>query len=59
MLFFRSSIQNYEEKYQIHHGGFESSAFFQALGSFLGILCGSFAIGAVVGCCTAIVSFFL
>ncbi|GAB6027994.1 solute carrier 9, sub A, variant 3 [Chamberlinius hualienensis] len=52
-----SSIQNYEEKYMTHSGGgFESSAFFQALGSFLGLLCGSFAIGASVGCCTAILT---
>lgn len=52
------SIQNYAERYQSGSGGFETKAFFQALGDFFGIFMLSLVIGAVMGCLTALISFF-
>lgn len=52
------AIQNYAERYQIGSGGFESYAFFRALGDFLGIFSLSFFIGAVMGCITALLTKF-
>jgi len=51
------SIQNYEELYQSGTGGFETQAFFRALGDFFGIFTLSLLIGALMGCITAIISF--
>ncbi|RZC41334.1 sodium/hydrogen exchanger 7, partial [Asbolus verrucosus] len=52
------SIQNYEERYQSRSGGFETKAFFKAVGDFFGIFMLSLLIGAVMGCVTALISFF-
>lgn len=52
-----SSIQNYGERYQSGTGGFETKAFFKALGDFFGIFMLSLIIGAVMGCITALISF--
>lgn len=57
LFFLYSAIQNYAERYQVGSGGFESNAFFMALGDFLGIFSLSFIIGAVMGCLTALISF--
>ncbi|KAG5893184.1 hypothetical protein JTB14_016461 [Gonioctena quinquepunctata] len=51
------SIQNYERRYQSGTGGFETKAFFQAVGNFFGIFMLSLLIGAVMGCVTALISF--
>jgi hypothetical protein len=51
------SIQNYGERYQSGTGGFETQAFFRALGDFFGIFTLSLLIGALMGCITAIISF--
>ncbi|KAJ3623126.1 hypothetical protein MTP99_019376 [Tenebrio molitor] len=51
------SIQNYEERYQSRSGGFETKAFFKAVGDFFGIFMLSLLIGAVMGCITALISF--
>lgn len=56
-ILFCSSIQNYAELYQSGSGGFESTAFFKALGDFVGIFMLSLMIGAVMGCITALISF--
>ncbi|XP_075225926.1 na[+]/H[+] hydrogen exchanger 3 isoform X2 [Lycorma delicatula] len=52
------AIQNYAERYQIGSGGFESNAFFRALGDFIGIFSLSFFIGAMMGCITALLTKF-
>ena len=52
-LFFRSI-----EKFgKLSSGGFSASAFFSSLGNFVGIFAGAFAIGSVIGCITALISF--
>lgn len=56
-IYYFSSIQNYAERYQSGSGGFETKAFFQALGDFFGIFMLSLVIGAVMGCLTALISF--
>ncbi|XP_069104244.1 sodium/hydrogen exchanger 6-like isoform X5 [Argopecten irradians] len=38
--------------------GFSANAFFKSLGSFVGIFAGAFAIGAFIGCLTAVISKF-
>lgn len=62
MVYFRyfaySSIQNYAERYQSGSGGFETVAFFQALGNFVGIFSLSLFIGASMGCLTALLTKF-
>ncbi|XP_012278653.1 sodium/hydrogen exchanger 7 isoform X3 [Orussus abietinus] len=52
------SIQNYAERYQSGSGGFETVAFFQALGDFVGIFSLSLFIGATMGCITALLTKF-
>lgn len=52
------SIQNYGERYQSGSGGFETKAFFKALGDFFGIFMLSLTIGAVMGCITALLTKF-
>ncbi|XP_015610128.1 sodium/hydrogen exchanger 7 isoform X12 [Cephus cinctus] len=52
------SIQNYGERYQSGSGGFETVAFFQALGDFVGIFSLSLFIGATMGCITAFLTKF-
>ncbi|XP_068916885.1 sodium/hydrogen exchanger 7 isoform X4 [Tenebrio molitor] len=52
------SIQNYEERYQSRSGGFETKAFFKAVGDFFGIFMLSLLIGAVMGCITALMTKF-
>ncbi|XP_069678166.1 sodium/hydrogen exchanger 9 isoform X3 [Periplaneta americana] len=52
------SIQNYGERYQSGSGGFETQAFFRALGDFFGIFTLSLLIGALMGCLTAILTKF-
>ncbi|XP_021925908.1 sodium/hydrogen exchanger 7 isoform X3 [Zootermopsis nevadensis] len=52
------SIQNYGERYQSGTGGFETQAFFRALGDFFGIFTLSLLIGALMGCITAILTKF-
>ncbi|XP_011304051.1 sodium/hydrogen exchanger 7 isoform X2 [Fopius arisanus] len=52
------SIQNYGTRYQTGSGGFETVAFFQALGDFLGIFSLSLFIGASMGCLTALLTKF-
>lgn len=59
VTYFSSSIQNYAELYQSGSGGFESRAFFKALGDFVGIFMLSLMIGAVMGCITALIFFFV
>ncbi|XP_020710016.1 sodium/hydrogen exchanger 6 isoform X3 [Athalia rosae] len=51
------SIQNYAERYS-GSGGFETWAFFQALGDFVGIFSLSLFIGATMGCVTALLTKF-
>lgn len=53
-----SSIQNYGERYQSGSGGFETVAFFQAFGDFVGIFSLSLFIGATMGCLTALLTKF-
>lgn len=53
-----SSIQNYAERYQSGSGGFETVAFFQAFGDFVGIFSLSLFIGATMGCITALLTKF-
>ncbi|KAJ8310311.1 hypothetical protein KUTeg_012176, partial [Tegillarca granosa] len=46
------------EKYgQLSQGGFSAEAFFKSLGNFVGIFAGAFAIGSLLGCITALISF--
>ncbi|CAH1965055.1 unnamed protein product [Acanthoscelides obtectus] len=52
------SIQNYGKRYQSGSGGFETKAFFKALGDFFGIFMLSLVIGAVMGCVTALMTKF-
>nr|XP_023013493.1 sodium/hydrogen exchanger 7 isoform X2 [Leptinotarsa decemlineata] len=52
------SIQNYEKRYQSGTGGFETKAFFKAVGDFFGIFMLSLLIGAVMGCVTALMTKF-
>ncbi|XP_031335365.1 sodium/hydrogen exchanger 7 isoform X2 [Photinus pyralis] len=52
------SIQNYGERYQSGTGGFETKAFFQALGDFFYIFILSLLIGALMGCVTALMTKF-
>ncbi|XP_019884710.1 sodium/hydrogen exchanger 7 isoform X6 [Camponotus floridanus] len=52
------SIQNYAERYQSGSGGFETVAFFQAFGDFVGIFSLSLFIGATMGCLTALLTKF-
>ncbi|GLG94919.1 Sodium/hydrogen exchanger [Gryllus bimaculatus] len=52
------AIQNYGERYQSGSGGFETNAFFRALGDFIGIFSLSLLIGALMGCLTAVVTKF-
>ncbi|XP_046414742.1 sodium/hydrogen exchanger 7 isoform X2 [Neodiprion fabricii] len=52
------SIQNYAERYQSGSGGFETWAFFQALGDFIRIFSLSLFIGATMGCVTALLTKF-
>lgn len=52
------AIQNYAERYQSGSGGFETNAFFRALGDFIGIFSLSLLIGALMGCLTAVVTKF-
>ncbi|XP_020289197.1 sodium/hydrogen exchanger 7 isoform X5 [Pseudomyrmex gracilis] len=52
------SIQNYAERYQLGSGGFETVAFFQAFGDFVGIFSLSLFIGATMGCITAMLTKF-
>ncbi|XP_066583068.1 sodium/hydrogen exchanger 6 isoform X3 [Prorops nasuta] len=52
------SIQNYGERYQSGSGGFETVAFFQSLGDFVGIFSLSLFIGATMGCITALLTKF-
>ncbi|XP_063993002.1 sodium/hydrogen exchanger 6 isoform X5 [Diachasmimorpha longicaudata] len=52
------SIQNYGTRYQTGSGGFETVAFFQALGDFIGIFSLSLFIGASMGCLTALLTKF-
>ncbi|XP_015187933.1 PREDICTED: sodium/hydrogen exchanger 7 isoform X1 [Polistes dominula] len=52
------SIQNYAERYQSGSGGFETVAFFQAFGDFVGIFSLSLFIGATMGCITALLTKF-
>ncbi|XP_043287759.1 sodium/hydrogen exchanger 7 isoform X3 [Venturia canescens] len=52
------SIQNYAERYQSGSGSFETVAFFQALGNFVGIFSLSLFIGASMGCLTALLTKF-
>lgn len=51
------SIQNYEEHYS-GSGGFETVAFFKAVGDFFGIFMLSLLIGAAMGCFTALLTKF-
>lgn len=44
--------------YQSGSGGFETKAFFKALGDFVGIFMLSLVIGAVMGCITALMTKF-
>lgn len=53
-----SAIQNYGERYQSGSGGFETVAFFQAFGDFVGIFSLSLFIGATMGCITALLTKF-
>lgn len=50
------AIQNYGKRYS-STGGFELTAFFQALGNFFSIFMLSLMIGALMGCLTALISF--
>ncbi|KAK9504910.1 hypothetical protein O3M35_009080 [Rhynocoris fuscipes] len=52
------SIQNYERHSQLGTGGFETEAFFRALGDFIGIFSLSLVIGACMGCSTALLTKF-
>ncbi|XP_058802563.1 sodium/hydrogen exchanger 6 isoform X3 [Phymastichus coffea] len=54
------AIQNYGERYVTHVGSnsFETVAFFQALGDFVGIFSLSLFIGATMGCITALLTKF-
>ncbi|XP_012168106.1 sodium/hydrogen exchanger 7 isoform X2 [Bombus vosnesenskii] len=52
------AIQNYGERYQSGSGGFETVAFFQAFGDFVGIFSLSLFIGATMGCITALLTKF-
>ncbi|CAL7943484.1 unnamed protein product [Xylocopa violacea] len=52
------SIQNYGERYRSGSGGFETVAFFQAFGDFVGIFSLSLFIGATMGCITALLTKF-
>ncbi|XP_063218891.1 sodium/hydrogen exchanger 6 isoform X2 [Bacillus rossius redtenbacheri] len=52
------AIQNYGERYQSGSGGFETDAFFRALGDFIGIFSLSLLIGALMGCFTSILTKF-
>lgn len=56
LIYFRS-IQNYGKRYQSGSGGFETKAFFKAVGDFFGIFMLSLIIGATMGCVTALISF--
>lgn len=51
-LFFRS-IEQYGKS---NSGSFDGMALLQALGSFLGVFFGAFALGSAMGCVTALVS---
>ncbi|XP_014477754.1 PREDICTED: sodium/hydrogen exchanger 7 isoform X4 [Dinoponera quadriceps] len=57
-LVLSGSIQNYAERYQSGSGGFETVAFFQAFGDFVGIFSLSLFIGAIMGCITALLTKF-
>lgn len=57
-MFYCSAIQNYGERYQSGSGGFETVAFFQAFGDFVGIFSLSLFIGATMGCITALLTKF-
>ncbi|XP_011152972.2 sodium/hydrogen exchanger 7 isoform X1 [Harpegnathos saltator] len=57
-LVLSGSIQNYAERYQSGSGGFETVAFFQAFGDFVGIFSLSLFIGATMGCITALLTKF-
>lgn len=50
------AIQSYGKRYS-STGGFELTAFFQALGDFFSIFMLSLMIGAAMGCLTALISF--
>ncbi|XP_046993768.1 sodium/hydrogen exchanger 7 isoform X4 [Schistocerca americana] len=52
------AIQNYGERYQSGSGGFETDAFFRALGDFFVIFSLSLLIGTVMGCITALMTKF-
>nr|CAI5843477.1 unnamed protein product [Callosobruchus analis] len=52
------SIQNYGKRYQSGSGGFETKAFFKAVGDFFGIFMLSLMIGAIMGCVTALMTKF-
>ncbi|XP_018565762.1 sodium/hydrogen exchanger 7 isoform X2 [Anoplophora glabripennis] len=52
------SIQNYGKRYQSGSGGFETKAFFKAVGDFFGIFMLSLIIGATMGCVTALMTKF-
>ncbi|XP_017882009.1 sodium/hydrogen exchanger 7 isoform X6 [Ceratina calcarata] len=52
------AIQNYGERYQSQSGEFETVAFFQAFGDFVGIFSLSLFIGATMGCITALLTKF-
>ncbi|EEB20474.1 sodium/hydrogen exchanger, putative [Pediculus humanus corporis] len=52
------SIQNYGKKYQSNDSQFETYAFFRAFGDFIEIFSFSLIIGAVMGCITALISFY-
>ena len=57
-FFFCRSIQNYGKKYQSNDSQFETYAFFRAFGDFIEIFSFSLIIGAVMGCITALISFY-
>lgn len=55
--FYLSSIQKYDKHYS-STGGFETIAFFRAIGDFCRIFTLSLMIGAVMGCATALMTKF-
>ncbi|CAB3239821.1 unnamed protein product [Arctia plantaginis] len=56
-LVLSGAIQNYELRYS-KDGGFKVTAFLAAIGDFIGIFSLSLLIGALMGCLTALISFY-
>jgi hypothetical protein len=54
LLFHFRAIDKYSQLST--HGGFDTQAVFQSLGSFLGIFSGAFALGSMMGCITALMT---